>query len=209
MRRTKEEAEKTRRVIMTAALKRFDRSGISNTTLDEIAKAAGVTRGAIYWHFSGKKALLHAIREEMSLTLLHQVEFTLLDRGAAAPLGRVSRFLLGLLEKLESHKQVRLVLSVMSFKCEYVGPLAQELKDQVKNNERLCEALAKVYNEAMADGSLRAGLSPRIAALETMIFIAGLLRLWLLDEGATGMRTHARKLIAAHVEARRSPVPRQ
>lgn len=204
MRRTKEEAEKTRRRIMAAALRRFDRSGISNTTLEEVATAAGVTRGAIYWHFSGKKALLHAVREEVSVPLLDQADFTLLSGGTEPPLDRVSCFLLGLLEALETDKQVERVLSVMSFKCEYVGPLAYELKDQAKNNRWLCEALAKVYREAKNDGSLRAGLPPSIAALDTLTFVAGLLRLWLLDDSGEGIRKHARALIAAHVDGRRA-----
>ena len=204
MRRTKEKAEETRRRIMTAALRSFGRSGISNTTLEEVAKTAGVTRGAIYWHFSGKKALLHAIREEVSVPLLDQADFTLLSRGTAAPLDRVSCFLLGLLEALETDKQVERVLSVMSFKCEYVGPLAHELKDQAKNHRWLCEALTKVYKEAGNDGSLRAGLSPSIAALETLTLVAGLLRLWLLDESGESMRKHARALIATHVDGRRA-----
>lgn len=204
MRRTKEEAEKTRRRIMAAALRRFDRSGISSTTLEEVARAAGVTRGAIYWHFSGKKALLQAVREEVSVPLLDQADFTLLSGGTEAPLDRVSCFLVGLLEALETDKQVERVLSVMSFKCEYVGTLAHELKDQVRNNQWLCEALAKVYKEAMSDGSLRAGPSPSIMALETLTFVAGLLRLWLLDESGEDMRKHARTLIATHVDGRRA-----
>jgi TetR/AcrR family acrAB operon transcriptional repressor len=204
MRRTKEEAEKTRRRIMAAALRSFGRSGISSTTLEEVANAAGVTRGAIYWHFSGKEALLHAIREEVSAPLLDQADFTLLSRGTEAPLDRISCFLLGLLEALETDKKVERVLSVMSFKCEYVGPLAHELKDQVRNNQWLCEALAKVYKEAMSDGSLRADLAPSVAALETTTFVSGLLRLWLLDDKSEGMRKHARALVAAHVDGRRA-----
>lgn len=206
MRRTKEEAERTRRRILVAALRRFDRSGIARTTLDEIAKAARVTRGAIYWHFSGKKALLRAIREEVSVPLLDQADFTLLSQEDAAPLDRALCFLLNFLDALEGDKQVRLVFSVMSFKCEYVGPLAQELKDQMRNKNRLCDTLEKLYAHAKADGSLRPGLSPRIAALETITFIAGLLRLWLLDEGADGVREHARELVSAHIDAKRSPI---
>ena len=206
MRRTKEEAERTPRRILVAALRRFDRSGSARTTLDEIAKAARVTRGAIYWHLSGKKALLRAIREEVSGPLLDQADFTLLSQEDAAPLDRALCFLLNFLDALEGDKQVRLVFSVMSFKCEYVGPLAQELKDQMRNKNRLCDTLEKLYAHAKADGSLRPGLSPRIAALETITFIAGLLRLWLLDEGADGVREHARELVSAHIDAKRSPI---
>ena len=140
------------------------------------------------------------------MPLLDQADFTLLSQEDAAPLDRALCFLLNFLDTLEGDKQVRLVFSVMSFKCEYVGPLAQELKDQMRNKNRLCDTLAKLYAHAKADGSLRPGLSPRIAALETITFIAGLLRLWLLDEGADGVREHARELVSAHIDAKRSPI---
>lgn len=140
------------------------------------------------------------------MPLLDQADFTLLSQEDAAPLDRALCFLLNFLDALEGDKQVRLVFSVMSFKCEYVGPLAQELKDQMRNKNRLCDTLEKLYAHAKADGSLRPGLSPRIAALETITFIAGLLRLWLLDEGADGVREHARELVSAHIDAKRSPI---
>ena len=47
MRRSKAEAEKTREAIITAAIEVFLERGVSRATLDEIARAAGVTRGAI------------------------------------------------------------------------------------------------------------------------------------------------------------------
>ena len=49
MRRTKAEAAETRCSILVAAEKLFFEKGVATSTLDEIATAAGVTRGAIYW----------------------------------------------------------------------------------------------------------------------------------------------------------------
>jgi len=205
MRRTKKEAEQTRRRIMAAALRTFNRRGIARTTLSQIAKAARVTRGAIYWHFSGKEALLGAIREDVSLPLIDQSDFTLLDDASAPPLDRVERFLADLLRAVEEDQHTRLAFCVMSFKCEYVGALGSELDEYVRKNERLCYALTRAYGEAAARGDLRPGLLPRLAALDTIIFVAGLMRLWLLDEEQTGVRKEARRLIRAHVEGRRVP----
>jgi TetR/AcrR family acrAB operon transcriptional repressor len=55
-RRTKEEAAATRESILDAAEQLFVKQGVSRTTLQHIATAAGVTRGAIYWHFNDKGA---------------------------------------------------------------------------------------------------------------------------------------------------------
>jgi TetR/AcrR family acrAB operon transcriptional repressor len=205
MRRTKEEAEQTRRRIMQAALRTFHRRGIGRTTLEQVARAARVTRGAIYWHFSGKEALLRAIRDDVSLPLVDQGDFTLLVAAAAEPLERIDRFLRDLLDAVAKDEHTRLVFAVMSFRCEYVGELASELEEYVRKNRRLCTALTRVYRQAELDGAGLNGLSPRLAALDTLVFLAGLLRLWLLDEqGQLGMRRAARLLIAAHVESRRA-----
>jgi TetR/AcrR family acrAB operon transcriptional repressor len=209
MRRTKEEAEQTRRRIMQAALKTFHRRGIARTTLEQVARAARVTRGAIYWHFSGKEALLRAIRDDVSLPLVDQSDFMLLDESDAEPLARVERFLADLLRAVAEDENTRLVFSVMSFRCEYVGELAQELEEYVRKSRRLCNALTRTYRHAQRQGAGLNGLSPRLAALDTLVFLAGLLRLWLLDEqGGLGMRKAGRLLIAAHVAGRRAAAVR-
>ena len=50
-RRTKAEAQATRNALIDAAERLFDSQGVSRTSLQDIAQAAGATRGAIYWHF--------------------------------------------------------------------------------------------------------------------------------------------------------------
>ena len=61
MRRTKTEALKTKEYLMLAALDTFYKKGIARTSLNEIAQAAGVTRGALYWHFKNKEDLFDAL----------------------------------------------------------------------------------------------------------------------------------------------------
>ena len=61
VRRTKEEAQETRSQILQAAEQAFYERGVARTTLADIAALAGVTRGAIYWHFSNKSDLLQAL----------------------------------------------------------------------------------------------------------------------------------------------------
>ena len=65
VRRTKEDAMATRDSILDAAELLFAERGVSSTTLQHIATAAGVTRGAIYWHFKNKQALLTAMNAVM------------------------------------------------------------------------------------------------------------------------------------------------
>ena len=55
MRKTKQEALQTRNNLLEAALIVFYDRGVAQASLDEIAKTAGVTRGALYWHFKNKE----------------------------------------------------------------------------------------------------------------------------------------------------------
>ena len=58
VRNTKENAELTRLKIIEAARQSFLTRGVSRTSMEQIAAEAGVTRGAIYWHFANKKEIL-------------------------------------------------------------------------------------------------------------------------------------------------------
>ena len=204
MRRTKEEAEQTRRSIMGAALRTFDEHGISRTTMEHIAKTAGVTRGAVYWHFADKQALLRAIRDEVSLPLVDRADFTLLHDSARDPLERVQRFLLDIMTVIDRDPQTRVACSVMSFKCEYVDELEEELAEFARKVEHSRKSLVQVYSQARAQKKLRAGFTPEMAALETTIFLVGLIRVSLLDGHGISVRKHVRALIAAHVAGRRA-----
>ncbi|MGH1462567.1 MAG: TetR family transcriptional regulator [Neptuniibacter sp.] len=63
-RRTKEEAEKTRQHLLETALRLFADRGISRTSLKDVAAEAGLTHGALYWHFKNRTDLLEALYEE-------------------------------------------------------------------------------------------------------------------------------------------------
>lgn len=61
MKRTKEEAELTKKKLINIALEEFVKHGYENITLENIAAKAKVTRGAIYWHFNNKEDLMDSL----------------------------------------------------------------------------------------------------------------------------------------------------
>jgi len=204
MRRTKEEAARTRQAIVEAALACFDRHGIAGTTLEQIAEEASVTKGAVYWHFDGKASILHAIRQEASLPLLDRADCTLLRCEETSPLARIERFLLGMLGTIEKDPRTRRALTVMQYKCEYADELVAELGDMRRNNDRLVKSLEKAYADARKAGELAPGFTPKLAALDTTVFLAGLIRLSLLDRAREGVRKSIGALIRSHVQSRRA-----
>ena len=78
--RREEYSETTRAALVTSALEMFAQSGYADASLDAIASAARVTKGALYHHFpGGKKALFIAAFDEIE----RQVHERLLSAGAA------------------------------------------------------------------------------------------------------------------------------
>lgn len=67
MRRTKEEAAQTKEAIFQAGIRLLASKGIQQTSMGDIARAAGVSRGAIYWHFANKEDLFNEIHDRLSI----------------------------------------------------------------------------------------------------------------------------------------------
>ena len=74
VRKTKEEAEKTRKEIIESARAVFHECGVSRSTLEKIAKEAGVTRGAVYWHFKDKAELFFAMRADVFAPMVERTD---------------------------------------------------------------------------------------------------------------------------------------
>ena len=81
-RRTKEEAERTRARIMASALSLFAKKGYDRTTFNDIAARLKLTKGAVYWHFESKQALLTALLDEMLEKFRRQI-MELLPEGSS------------------------------------------------------------------------------------------------------------------------------
>ncbi len=73
-RKRKEDAEKTRTRILASALSLFAKKGYEHTTFTDIAARLKMTKGAVYWHFESKEALLIALVDEMLEKFARQTE---------------------------------------------------------------------------------------------------------------------------------------
>ncbi|WKB51477.1 TetR family transcriptional regulator [Eleftheria terrae] len=203
VRRTKEEAEQTRRQILDAARATFHLRGVGNTSLEHIAQAAGLTRGAIYWHFANKEELFKAMCDEVTIALVDRMDYALLLDPEADPLERVRNFLQQLVDALSEDGGLRCTMEILNFKCEFVGEMQRDLADYIEHSEECLAKLQQAYQAAQRDGQLRAGLAPRRAALETLIFLTGLLRLRLLGMPVLQKGSELKGVIGAHVDGMR------
>ena len=127
VRKTKDEAQLTRQHIIDAAREVFLTRGVNRATMQDIARQAGVTRGAVYWHFSNKTDLFHAMREQVFLPLIDRMEGTLLEKQMSNPLASIEHFLCGTIQTLEEDNGARQIYEIMMVKCEYVDEFAMYL----------------------------------------------------------------------------------
>lgn len=110
-RKTKAEAEATRQSILDAAEQVFITKGVSRASLEEIARTAEVTRGAVYWHFRNKSDVFEAMLERVRLPMTEMVEnVTNEATGSLEDLKNLCLFALKTLAEDQRHFRVYKIL---------------------------------------------------------------------------------------------------
>ncbi|HQA10069.1 MAG: TetR family transcriptional regulator [Zoogloea sp.] len=199
VRRTKEDAEVTRRQIVEAARRVFLECGVGRTSLEKVALAAGVTRGAVYWHFKNKSDLFFAMREEATLPFLDRVIF---DEEDDDPLGGIERALQEIIRVLVDQPQTRETLDIVTFKCEYVDEFSG-MMNCTSGQFHFLQQLIDAYGRAALKNQLRAGVDPEALAYDTFLFVSGLVRNWLASPPVERLHAGAEDFIRTHMALRR------
>lgn len=177
VRRTKEDAQVTRNQILDAAVEVFNRQGVSQTSLNDIAKEAGVTRGAIYWHFTNKVTMFDAMIERLICPLMINAE----DREAriaADPLRFIREATAEFLGKMQSDANFRRVFEILWHKCEYVGEMANIRDSHLEEGENHIEILQRAFTRAQELGQIDHRLTPHQLTIALISLIDGLLFNW-------------------------------
>ena len=189
MRRTKEEAEKTRLALLKAALSVFSQKGYAATTLEDVAKEAGMTRGAIYWHFGSKAELYSALLAEYSARGGEIVQAAVAEGGSMVEILR--RIFTRLLMAVESDPALRAVMEINLFKTEYSPELSDTLSMQVENGRILLAGITQAMEQGIEAGELRSDMEAEDLARAFIAFQNGVLHLWLIDPVAFDLGARA------------------
>ncbi|UOY08290.1 TetR/AcrR family transcriptional regulator [Muricauda sp. SCSIO 64092] len=160
MRKTVEETEKTRRLLVECATRRFILEGFSATKLEDIAADAGLTRGAFYWHFKNKQAIFRAIIEENSKEALKLVaRYLENDHDPAERIKDFVRHLLG-----DRHRKNHQVFVLIRLKQQPPSGLAN-MDDQIPSVEEIVvPALEDTIKEGKQMGIFGAALDAAFSA---------------------------------------------
>jgi TetR/AcrR family acrAB operon transcriptional repressor len=179
MRRTKEEAEVTRQNLLAAGLEVFSRKGYAGTRVEDIARQANVTTGAIYHHFGGKSDLYIAL-VELSSAKANQLALQIVGEGGT-PATILRRLLVRLFQHFAEDKEYRAVVELSVNKTEMVPELASIREQIIESRRLLAEFFAKLIAEGIEAGEFRSAVSPRDAALALVGFMNGLGLVWVQD----------------------------
>jgi AcrR family transcriptional regulator len=140
VRRTAEDTAATRAALVDAALFAFARDGIDRATLAGIAEAAGVTRGAVYHHFTDKEALLGAVLGETWEVVAAPV-WAALDTPGTPLAARLEAFTLAWLAALHSDRRFAALMTVSLRATGSPGGLAEKAAGFHAWRDRLRTAL--------------------------------------------------------------------
>lgn len=179
-RRTKEDALVTRDQILDAAELVFQRRGVSRTSLQEIAQEAGLTRGAIYWHFQNKADLFDAMMRRVTLPMVTTFN-SQPESEAADPLRHLRKNVTSAFHQTVHDQQMQRVFEIASHKVEYVDELQALRERHISERANCLVDLQRLLTLAVGRGQLPAGLAVQAVVVGLHSLIDGLMHNWLLN----------------------------
>jgi len=198
VKKTREEARATREALLSAALAVFRERGVARTRLADVAARAGVTRGAIYWHFKDKAELFQAVCDRGTLP----VEALLLEAGGIRqrdPLATVKRLAMMALTQLAAHAETQAMFDVIFHKCEFTDELAPVV---AKNDADRAAALTQVQallDQAVAVGQLPPQTDTFLATQGLHAYMVGLMHEWVLAPASYDLAACAEPLLDCYL----------
>jgi TetR/AcrR family acrAB operon transcriptional repressor len=194
VRRTKEEALETRSRILDAAEKVFHAKGVAHAGLEDIASAAKVTRGAIYWHFKDKAELFDAMMQRVVLPAEEMLEHAGRD-SQDDPLALLRRATVDVLVRTARDPRMQRVFEIAYHKCEYVGDAVGVRTRHIASQNECLRTIEAGFRECVDGGHLPSSVNPRIAAIGAMSLVSGLIANWVLEPTSFPLGRHAESLV--------------
>ena len=193
MRRTKDDAEQTREEILNAATYVFGEKGFSRSTLDEIAKKANVTRGAIYWHFKNKGEIFDAIHTRLHHDFMSIVKDTLSVKSAN-PVEQLKKLCIQLMQDLEHDELKKQAVILFLIKTDYSGELAIYKEKHRKDKTESMVIFQNSFISGMAKNIISKNYDPEALSLSVVCLMRGMLLEYLLQPEYFDINTRSEQI---------------
>ena len=182
-RRTKADAQTTRNNLLDAAEQLFQLRGVSHTSLNDIAVAAGTTRGAIYWHFKDKADLFNAMMERVTLPLEQTLVVAYVEQ-AANPVAEIRSAMLEALRLIATDAQTHRVLQIATHQVEYTADMGAVLERHLSVHDGCLARNHVALERAFAARNQPPPVALDCAARGLQVLVEGLVHQWLLHPEA-------------------------
>ncbi|MDQ0337425.1 AcrR family transcriptional regulator [Caldalkalibacillus uzonensis] len=168
----------TRTKILEAAGRVFARYGYNRATLDQVAKEAGMTKGAVYWHFSSKSDLYLALCDRSLRQLLHELPTQSQDIfTSSAPQDALSTLLASQFEMCEQGDGERPML-FLEFVSSSREPAVK--KKLCASFSKLFEQTADILAELKRKQLINSQVDPHALSVTFHALINGIVLMWLI-----------------------------
>lgn len=177
--KTKADALKTRQHLIETAIVQFALRGVSNTTLNDIADTARVTRGAIYWHFENKTQLFNEVWAQQP-ALRELIQDKLLVHDAESPLEQLREQLIVGLQYIAEIPRQQALLQILFHKCEFNEEMISEQEIREKMGFNL-HTLRQTLQKSMAKGEIANQLDLDVMVIVIYGAFSGIVKNWLIN----------------------------
>ncbi len=195
MRRTKEEAERTRQAILDAAVTVFSDQGVAKATLQNIAREANVTRGAIYWHFASKVDIFDALHDHLHSPFIQRI-LEGLEVEHTDPVGQLQKICTDILQDLDQEPQTQQLLNLFLLKCDYSGEFAASKAKFLEKKRSTYDAFSAYFKKAINGGYISSAADPHLLTLALQSLMHGLVVEYLEDPATVDLKNNGPRLMA-------------
>ena len=173
-------SDQRRHQIMDAALTVFSHLGFERASMDDIAKEAGVSKGALYLYYKSKDAIIAKLLQLFFDQALKQVKLLAAGEGSVTEqLLAFTRVLTREMDRMAAMQPISLQFYAIAARH---ATIRQHLRAYFAEYRALME---EVIQRGIAQGELRADISPAETAVTLTALLEGLALLWLIDPQAT------------------------
>jgi TetR/AcrR family acrAB operon transcriptional repressor len=208
VRRTKEEAAATRERLLEAAERVFRERGVTRTSLAEIAAAAGVTRGAVYWHFRDKIDLFDAMCARATSPMQAMLGCAA-DGSRADALATLRALCVHALTHLATEPRARAFFEIIFHKSELVGEMEQLRCRHEQESSGARKRIEALLRRAVRQRELPADTDTTIAAHAIHGSVIGLMHEWVIDPRAYDLARQAPAVVDLLIAGLRARPPRR
>ncbi|MCO7223351.1 TetR family transcriptional regulator [Pleionea sp. CnH1-48] len=188
-RKTKEEAEQTRLLLLSTALEVMSQKGVSKTTLNDIAKAAGLTKGAIYWHFNNKAQLMDEVITHYSQQVDEESERVMEEQEH--PIKKILAGVDYYFAQLEASDDLQRVYQLLYHKCEFTEEMSVLIERMKTDLQHAFELFSTPIEQAQSQGLIGSDTDKENVVRGLIILVNGLMELWTFQQADWSIRQQA------------------